>query len=142
MLKPALILAAAASALTIAACNTSPRPPDDKGVCYQVTLVKDGPPKFNKVDDNVDIIENCVGRLEALRVKFLRMGGSRQELIGAYQGKFIFIDRAGVAFSDSLTGGRFFAFTRAPGGMLVIPGAVYAGEDQGALVTEGRPEQK
>jgi len=131
MLKHGILFAAAAAGLALAGCETGPKAPTDRGVCYQVTLKADEPPKFNKVDDNVDIIENCVGRLEALRVRFLRMGGSRSELVGSYQGKFIFIDRAGVKYGDSLTSGRFFAFTRGPDGTLVIPGAIYAGPAAG-----------
>lgn len=141
MLKPVMLIAAAGAALGLSACSNSARAPTDRGVCYQVTVKQDEPARFNKVDDNVDIIENCVGRLEALRVKFLTMGGSRRELIGSYQGKYIFIDRAGVKYSDSLTGGRFFAFTRGPDGTLVIPGAIYA-PPAGAQTDSAQPEQK
>lgn len=141
MLKQVILIAAAGSALGLSACSNGVKAPTDRGVCYQVTVKQDQPPKFNKVDDNVDIIENCVGRLEALRVKFLRMGSGRTELVGSYQGKFIFIDRAGVKYGDSLTSGRFFAFTRGPDGTLVIPGAIYAPPAQGQTDSP-QPEQK
>lgn len=145
MMKQGLLAIAGLAAVGLAGCETGPKAPTDRGVCYQVTIKGEEPPKFNKVDENVDIIENCVGRLEALRVRFLRMGGSRSELVGAYQGKFIFIDRAGVKYGDSLTSGRFFAFTRGPDGTLVIPGAIYAGPATGqtdSASDAAQPEQK
>lgn len=120
MLKPLAITAAAAAALSLAACDTSPKAPTDTGVCYQVGTPKEGEVKFNKLAENQPTIEACVARLEELRMKFLRMGGSRREITGAYQGKFIFIDGSGVAYADGLKSGRFYAFTR-KNGRLELP---------------------
>ena len=47
-----------------------------------------------------------------------------RELIGAYQGQYIFIDRGGVSFARTLEGGRFFALARTGDGRLAIPGAI------------------
>jgi len=124
MLKPLTVSAALAAVVALAACDSSPKAPDDAGVCYQVATKKDGEVKFNKLAENQPTIEACVARLEELRRKFLRMGGSRREITGSYQGKFIFIDTSGVALADSLTSGRFYAFTRGPGGMLALPNVV------------------
>jgi len=124
MLKPITVCSALAGVLLLAACDNSPKAPDDKGICYQVTVRKDGEVKFNKLAENQPTIEACIARLEEMRVKFLGMGGSRREVTGAYQGKFIFIDGSGVALADSLKSGRFYAFTRGPGGVLALPNVV------------------
>jgi len=134
MLRQGLVFAAAVAAFGLAACDTRAKAPTDKGVCYTVTLKEGQPPKFNKLAENQATLENCIAQLENVRVRFLRMGGSRRELTGAYQGQFLFVDPTGVAISRSLEGGRFYAFTRTPDGQLVIPGAVYSGPAQ--------PEQK
>ena len=115
----------------MAGCDKSPAAPTDTGVCYQVATKKDGEIKFNKVAENQPSIEACIARLEELRIKFLRMGGNRREVTGAYQGKFIFIDTSGVALADKLNSGRFYAFTRGPGGVLALPNVVNQPTPQG-----------
>ena len=50
------------------------------------------------------------------------------EVAGAYQGRFIFVDREGVKFGKSLTGSRFFAMARTGDGRLAIPGAIQRDE--------------
>ena len=74
--------------------------------------------------DNQPQIEFCAARLEEVRLRFLRMGGSRQEITGSYQGQFIFIDRGGVWLSQTLDGGRFNAMARTGDGRLAMPGAI------------------
>lgn len=69
-------------------------------------------------------IEFCAARLEEMRLRFLSLGGNRREVIGAYQGQFIFIDRAGVSFGKTLEGSRFMALARTGDGRLAIPGAI------------------
>ena len=80
--------------------------------------------RFNVVARDQPQIEFCAARLEEMRLKFLRLGGSKTEMVGAYQGQFIFIDRAGVKFGKSLDGPRFFALARTGDGRLAIPGAI------------------
>lgn len=118
-----LILGLAAGAL--AACSQSTKAPFDQGVCYAVEPGAEGEaPSFNVVAEDQPQIEFCAARLEEMRLRFLRMGGSRREIVGAYQGRFIFIDRAGVSFSQTLEGARFMALARTGDGRLAIPGAI------------------
>lgn len=124
MLKPLTVMAALGAVLALGACDTSPKAPTDTGMCYSVALLKGGKVKFNKVAEGQPTMEACIARLEELRMKFLRMGGSRRDLIGAYQGKFLFIDASGVAVADGLKSGRFYAFSRAPDGSLALPNLV------------------
>ena len=69
-------------------------------------------------------LETCAANLEAMRIKFLRMGGSTQEIYGAYQANFLFLEKAGVLTSTSLEGPRYVALVRTGDGRLAIPGAM------------------
>ncbi len=112
-----------ASLLTLGACAEQVQAPMDQGVCYTVTR-PDGEIQFNVLARNQPQIEICAARLEENRLRFLRMGGTNRDIVGAYQGKFIFIDQRGVAFGDSLEGARFFALARTGDGRLAVPGAI------------------
>jgi len=120
----------ATAILTVAAlsgCAPQIKPPFDKGVCYSVALSGEGEkaaPRFNVLARDQPQIEYCAARLENMRVQFLRMGGSNREIIGSYQGQFIFIDRGGVSFARTLDGNRFFALARTGDGRLAVPGAI------------------
>lgn len=124
-MRGAIALAVVVAAL-LGACSNSPRAPFNPGVCYSVFPAEDGkgPPRFNAVATDQPQIEFCAARLEEMRIRFLRLGGSNREVIGAYQGQFIFIDRRGVSFARTLDGSRFFAMARTGDGRLAIPGAI------------------
>jgi hypothetical protein len=59
-----------------------------------------------------------------MRLRFLGMGGSNTDIVGAYQGQFIFLDRAGVWFGKTLEGQRYFALARTGDGRLATPGTI------------------
>ena len=125
MTRPPLILATGLGALALAACGGGNEAPYEPGVCFAVEAGEAGePPVFNKLADNQPQIEHCAARLEEMRLRFLRQGGSRQEITGAYQGQFIFIERSGVYFGQTLEGGRFFALARTGDGRLAVPGVI------------------
>lgn len=122
-----LTLAAfAVTGLAVVACDSAPRPPYTPGVCYAVTPAADGKgqAELSVVARDQPQIEFCAARLEEMRLRFLRMGGSRREITGAYQGQYIFIDRIGVSFSRTLDGNRFIALARTGDGRLAIPAAI------------------
>lgn len=134
------IAAAGAGLLALTACQQSTEAPFDQGVCYAVQMGAEGEaPRFNKVAENQPQIEFCAARLEEVRLRFLRMGGSRQEIVGSYQGQFIFIDRAGVWISPTLEGSRFILLARTGDGRLAIPGAIQRAID-GSPVAVAAPE--
>lgn len=119
------LLALAASAL--GACSTRTKAPFDEGVCYYVVPDESGAKgklRFNRVADHQPQIEHCAARLEEMRLRFLRLGGSNREITGSYQGQFIFIDRYGVSIARTLEGSRFFALARTGDGRLAVPGAI------------------
>jgi hypothetical protein len=119
--KPILLAAVAVLALT--ACAKRTKPPGDAGVCYHVVPQKDGALKYNKLV-NTPNLETCAANLEAMRIKFLRLGGTQSEIYGAYQSNFLFLVKEGVMTSTSLEGPRYVALVRTGDGRLAIPGAM------------------
>ncbi|WP_374570055.1 hypothetical protein [Phenylobacterium sp.] len=122
MFRTTLIIAAAALALS--ACQKRVEPPGDVGVCYHAVPMTDGTIKYNKVGGPASSLEVCAARLEAMRIKFLMLGGNQREIMGAYQGNFLFLQREGIFTSPSLQSGRYLALVRTGDGRLAIPGAM------------------
>ena len=122
MQRLALIAALAATA-GLAACQKETEPPGDVGVCYHVVPQKDGSLKYNRLV-SVPNLEACASNLEAMRIKFLMLGGSHQEIYGAYQANFLFLQKEGVLTSTTLEGPRYVALVRTGDGRLAIPGAM------------------
>lgn len=113
------------TAILLAACSGAVEAPYEQGACFVVELGEDGKtPAFNKLADNQEQIEQCAARLEEMRLRFLRLGGSRREVIGAYNGQYVFLDEEGVKIGKSLTGTRFMALARTGDGRLAVPGAI------------------
>jgi hypothetical protein len=123
MQRAAAIAILAAVAAALSACSQRTEPPGDPGICYHVVPQKGGGLKYNKLV-NAPNLETCAANLEAMRIKFLRMGGSTQEIYGAYQSNFLFLQREGVLTSTSLEGPRYVALVRTGDGRLAIPGAM------------------
>lgn len=117
------VVVAFALAAVLGACSKRVTPPGDRGVCYNVTFKASGELVYHKLVDAPNL-ETCAANLEAMRIKFLRMGGSAQEILGAYQANFIFVQRPGVFSSTSLDGPRYLALVRTGDGRLAIPGAM------------------
>lgn len=123
--RPLLAIFAAALTVTaLSACAQRTRPPGDPLVCYQVQPQRDGSLKYNKLASKQPDLEHCAGALEAMRMKFLAMGGSQREITGAYQGNFIFLQREGIFTAPSLEEHRYLALVRTGDGRLAIPGAM------------------
>ncbi|RAK68534.1 hypothetical protein [Phenylobacterium kunshanense] len=119
-LKPVILLAVT---LALSACAKKTTPPGEPGVCYHVVPQADGSLKYNKLV-TTESLEKCAANLEAMRIKFLRMGGTQQELYGAYQSNFLFLQKEGIFTSTSLEGPRYVALVRTGDGRLAIPGAM------------------
>jgi hypothetical protein len=122
MIRPTLLILAAT---LVSACSQKTTPPGDTGICFHVVPQADGSMKFNRLVEAKNL-EVCAANLEAMRIKFLRMGGSQQEIYGAYQANFLFLQREGVLTSTSLEGPRYVALVRTGDGRLAIPGAMPA----------------
>lgn len=125
MTRLPILLTAGVSAAVLTACGGGVEAPFEPGVCFAVEAGAEGEaPAFNKLAEDQPQIEHCAARLEEMRLSFLRQGGSRQEITGAYQGQYIFIDREGVWIGKSLDGSRFILLARTGDGRLAVPGAI------------------
>ena len=122
-LLPLASIVAALAGLGVSACAQRTEPPGDPGVCYHVVPQKGGKLKYNRLVIAPNL-ETCAANLEAMRIKFLRLGGSQQNIYGAYQANFLFLQPEGVLTSTSLEGPRFVALVRTGDGRLAIPGAM------------------
>lgn len=111
------------SVLALAGCAERTRPPGDAGICYHVVPQADGSLKYNKLVQAANL-EACAANLEAMRIKFLRMGGTNRDIYGAYQSNFLFLVKEGVMTATSLEGPRYVALVRTGDGRLAIPGAM------------------
>jgi hypothetical protein len=114
---------AAAAAASLSACTQRTEPPGDAGICYHVVPQQGGKLKYFKLV-NTSSLETCAANLEAMRLKFLRMGGTQQNIYGAFQANFLFLEPEGVQTSTSLEGPRYTALVRTGDGRLAIPGAM------------------
>jgi hypothetical protein len=123
-LRLAALAFAAVSAAALAGCEQKIEAPYDKGVCWHMVPLTGGKVKFNKLSENRPSLESCAASLEGMRERFLGLGGSDENIIGAYQGNFLFLGRTGVFTSTSLTGARWPALVRTSDGRLAIPSAV------------------
>lgn len=131
----------ALGALVLAACSSSVEAPYEEGVCFAVEIGEEGEaPVFNKLAEDQPQIEHCAARLEEMRLRFLRQGGTRQEVTGAYHGQYIFIDREGVWIGKSLEGSRFIAMARTGDGRLAVPGAIARDESGRPIGVAAPPE--
>ena len=132
------VLLACALVPALAGCNSSVKAPTEPGVCYAVER-PEGEPVFNVVARDQAQIEMCAARLEEMRLRFRGMGVPQEEVTGAYQGQFIFVDRRGVSFARTLEGARFFALARTGDGRLAVPGAIERGVTELGVVVEEAP---
>ena len=125
MTRSALFVTLGLGAFALAACSQSVEAPYEPGVCFSVETGAAGEaPAFHKLADNQPQIEHCAARLEEMRLGFLRRGGSRQDITGAYQGQYIFLDREGVWIGKTIDGSRFILMARTGDGRLAVPGAI------------------
>ncbi|HTK36447.1 MAG TPA: hypothetical protein VL358_14340 [Caulobacteraceae bacterium] len=117
-------MAAAAAVLTLAGCGAHLEAPSDPGVCWHMVQTNDGGFRFNKLADHQPNLENCAARLEYMRLNFGRLGLREDQVIGAYQGQFLFLQREGVFTARNLETTRYLALVRTGDGRLAIPGAI------------------
>lgn len=97
--------------------------PTDAGVCFHAVFLKDGKVKFNRLAANVPNLETCAATLEGMRLRFRSLGGADQ-VVGSYQGQYLFLSSQGVQSARSLRGVRYTALVPTGDGRLAVPGAM------------------
>ncbi len=110
--------------LALSACTKELEAPADRGVCWHMASLPGGKVRFNKVAENRTSVEQCAVALEAMRLRFLGLGGGNEDIVGAYQGQYLFLGRQGVFFSQSLNGNRYLLLVPTGDGRLAKPGAI------------------
>ncbi|MBC7666942.1 MAG: hypothetical protein H7236_00480 [Gemmatimonadaceae bacterium] len=121
---PVVAVSLFAVAMVLSGCDKRTSAPFEAGVCFHVVEQKDGTLKYNSVASNVPSMEQCAADLEGMRLRFLRLGSQNRELTGAYQGKFIFVQKEGIYLGDTYEGSRFMSLVRTGDGRLAVPGAI------------------
>jgi hypothetical protein len=123
-LIPAVLALSLAGSLS--ACSKKIEPPEERNVCFHAIPMTDGTVKFNKLASSSPNIESCAASLEAMRLQFLRLGGGMQEIMGAYNGQYLFLQKEGVFTSSSIDGPRYVLLVRTGDGRLAKMGAMPA----------------
>ncbi len=121
-LLPLIALAAAG----LAGCSQGVKAPADPGVCWHMSQFKDGKVRFNPLAKNVRNLEGCAAQLEVMRIRFSALGSNPDQMIGAYQGQFLFLQPEGIFTSENLDGAHYLLLVRSPDGRLVKPGVLPA----------------
>lgn len=120
----ALVLAGA----PLAGCEQSLEAPRDTGVCWHLVKGDDGKPKFNRLADNQPDLEHCAAQLAIMRLRFRSLGSTAEEVTGAYQGQYLFIDPRGAFTAQTLDGYRYPFMVPTGDGRLAVPGAIPQGQ--------------
>jgi hypothetical protein len=115
---------AAAALLALAGCEKSIDAPLDKGVCWQLVQLPDGKMRFNRLAQNQPDLEHCAAQLEIMRLHFRALGAAQDQITGAYQGQFLFLQPEGVFTAQTLTGYHYPFMVRTGDGRLAVPGAM------------------
>jgi len=124
MMRLLTLIALAAAGL--GGCSGGVKAPADSGVCYHMSQFKDGKVRFNPLAKNVPTLEGCAAQLEVMRLRFSALGSTTDQMIGAYQGQFLFLQPEGIFTGENLDGAHYLLLVRSPGGKLVKPGVLPA----------------
>jgi len=114
----------AIAVLGMAGCSQGVQAPADAGVCWHMVQFKGGKVRFNQLARNIPTLEGCAAQLEAMRIRFSALGSNPEQMIGAYQGQFLFLQPEGIFTSENLDGAHYPLLVRSPDGRLVKPGVL------------------
>ena len=116
-------------AAVLSACSPGVTAPSDPGVCWHVVRDTKGQTggrlsagyRFFVLKRDVPDLEHCATALDAMRVRFLALGGSDHDIAGVFQGQYLFVDPRGVFSAASLQAAPFPMLTRTEDGRLMTP---------------------
>ena len=115
---------AAVAILSLSACAKQVKAPEQADACFEAVPHQDGGFTFNLLSAHEATMESCAAALEGMRERFLALGGGNHQIMGVYNGTYLFLDAGGVLSSQSVDGMRFPFLVRSGDGRLVAPGAV------------------
>ena len=108
--------------LGLAGCSGGVQAPADQGVCWHMAQLQNGKVRFNRLAQNVPTLESCAAQLEGMRLRFSALGSNPEQMIGAYQGQFLFLQSEGIFTAENLDGAHYPFLVRTGDGRLVKPG--------------------
>jgi hypothetical protein len=120
----ATLLAVTCALGGLTGCEQQLLAPTEAGVCWHLVQPPGQPPKFNKLAEHQVDLEHCGAELERMRINFRALGENEQQVIGAYQGQYLFDDDTGISTSQTLKGHPYSLMVRSGDGRLVVPGAM------------------
>ena len=99
------VLAGAGAAGWIVWEQNQPRleAPTEPQVCFRMDTVR-GEPRFTVIDKPIENLESCAAQLEAIHME------TGATLVGAFQGRFIFVDRDAIQSASTIDGSRWRIF--------------------------------
>ncbi len=116
----------ALAVLGLSGCSQGVKAPTEAGICWHMVQFQGGKVRFNQLAKNIPTLEGCAAQLEAMRLRFSALGSSTEQMIGAYQGQFLFLQPEGIFTAQSLDGPHYPFLERSPDGKLVRPGLLPA----------------
>jgi hypothetical protein len=129
-MRPMMWMTLALAAGALSACGASVDAPMDRGVCWHMVKPAKGKIKFNVLARNQPNLEHCAAELEKMRLTFRALGVDSPQVIGAYQGQFLFLEREGVFTAQGLDAYQYPFMVRTGDGRLAMPGAMPQQEEQ------------
>ncbi len=111
-------------ALALAGCDKTIEAPGDRGVCWHMATTAQGKVRFNMLAQNQPDLEHCAGQLDQMRLRFMGLGSTQVNVVGAFQGQFLFAGPQGVYTAPSLNGYRYLLMVHSGDGRLVTPGSM------------------
>ena len=123
-----LLAAALLLPLGLLGCAKSLEAPTDTGVCWHLVSLPGGKAKFNRLADHQPDLEHCAAQLEIMRRNFRGLGAGEDNVTGAFQGQFLFIQPEGVFTAQTYSGYRYPFMVRTGDGRLAVPGAMPQGQ--------------
>jgi hypothetical protein len=118
--------AVAILAAGLAGCTKTIEAPAARGVCWHLASVSKGEARFNALARNQSDLEHCAAQLDQMRLRFMGLGGTQQNVVGAFQGQFLFAGPQGVYTAQTYDGYRYLLMVHSGDGRLVTPSSMPA----------------
>ena len=93
-------------------------------MCWHLVSLSGGQARFNRLADHQPDLEHCAAQLEIMRRNFRSLGAGQDNVTGAYQGQFLFVQPEGVFTAQTYSGHHYTLMVRTGDGRLAVPGAM------------------